>query len=104
MSLIHHTQLIPAKEPSPIRKIHKSDFIERMLPYWADVKATRAADAVVDGYFEMFNFYKFVDLDWPKTVAMIHDLESRIKAVNPETSFNSESLLVDGSETERYNG
>lgn len=87
-----------------IRRIHKSDFIERMLPYWADIKATREADSIVDGYFEMFNFYKFVDLDWPKTQAMIADLKSRILAVNPDSKFNVEEVLKDGTDEEHYRG
>lgn len=87
-----------------IRRIHKSDFIERMLPYWGDVKATRQADPVVDGYFEMFNFYKFVDLDWPKTQAMITDLKARILAVNPSSKFNVEDVLKDGTDEEHYRG
>ena len=39
-----------------IRRIHKSFFINRLSPWWADIQAARAADPVIDNYFEQFGY------------------------------------------------
>jgi hypothetical protein len=85
-----------------IRRIHKSFFINRLNPWWADIKAARAADPVIDNYFEQFGHFTHVDLDWPITIVMVAGLKAAVLAVNASSTFDDVAVLQDGTLEEQY--
>lgn len=82
--------------------LHKSFFKRRLLPYAADIKAGRAADPMIDAYFELLNEYKTVDVSWSDTIAMITDAVNRIKVVVPESAIDAEQLLLPRQSNEHF--
>lgn len=85
-----------------IRRIHKAFFINRLNPWWDDIKAARAADSTIDNYFEQFGHFTHVDLDWTVTIAMVADLKAAVLAVNPSSDFDETLILQDGTIAEKY--
>ena len=85
-----------------IRRIHKSFFINRLSPWWADIQAARAADPVIDNYFEQFGHFTHVDLDWPITIVMVTNLKSAVLAVNANSTFDEVAVLKNGTLDEQF--
>lgn len=111
----HHLIDVTAMDPQPsagwtydgatftgIRRIHKSFFINRLNPWWSDIKAARAADPQIDNYFEQFDHFTHVDLDWPVTVVMVTGLKTAVLAVNPSSDFDEVQILKNGTLTEQF--
>jgi len=82
--------------------LHKAWFKERLLPFAADIKAARAADPILDAYFDLLAEYKVVDVAWSKTIAMLNDAETRIKTVIPASNISAAALLLPRQSTEVY--
>jgi hypothetical protein len=91
-----------AYSQTPDTYLHKAWFKERLLPFAADIKAARAADPILDGYFDLLDEYKGVDVTWDKTKFMINDAEARIKAVVNDSTISAANLLLPRQPTEIY--
>jgi len=85
-----------------IRRIHKSFFINRLSPWWTDIQAARAADPVIDNYFEQFGHFTHVDLDWPITIVMVTNLKAAVLAVNASSTIDDVEILKNGTLDEQY--
>jgi len=111
----HHLVDVTALDPQPsegwtydgatfkgIRRIHKAFFINRLQPWWTDIKAARAADPKIDNYFEQFGHFTHVDLDWLGTIVMVADLKAAVLAVNASSTFDDAAVLQNGTLTEQF--
>lgn len=85
-----------------IRRIHKSFFINRLSPWWTDIQAARAANSLIDNYFEQFGHFTHVDLDWPITIGMVANLKAAVLAVNAGSTIDDVEILKDGTLDEQY--
>lgn len=86
----------------PDTYLHKSWFMERLIPYANDIKIARAANATLDAYFNLLDQYKGVDVTWKKTIDMINDAELIIKLAVPGSTISAAALLLPRQSHEIY--
>lgn len=87
---------------APNTKIHKAYFINRLKPWWSDIKAARANNQEIDNDFEMFNEYTHVDFSFPDTMVMIPRLVAAVLEINPQSSITQEAIQANIEYYEAY--